>query len=286
MKIADGVHWVGALDPDLRVFDIIMRAEHGTTYNAYLVQGEKAALIDTVKEGFTSELLANLQALIELKSLDYIILNHTEPDHSGALQALLERAPQAQVLGSRAAVRFAEAIVNHPINHRVVSDGEELDLGGKRLRFVLAPFLHWPDSIFTYLVEDEILFSCDVFGAHYCGRCQVFCDQTQDLSEAFKYYYDHILRPFKQYLLQAMDKVEGLPLQIIAPSHGPLLRQNLAGYFQRYRQWSRPAPARDKKAVLVYASAYGWKYQDYGRSHSRGAAPGWGAGEPARGHQP
>ena len=258
MQVSEGVYWVGALDPDLRVFDIIMKADYGTTYNAYLVKGEKTALIDTVKSAFSAELISRLEKLIKLEELDYIILNHTEPDHCGALAELLQRAPRAQVLGSRAACKFAAAIVNAPLPCRAVGDGEELDLGGKRLRFIHAPFLHWPDSIFTYLPEEEILFTCDVFGAHYCGSCQVFCDQARDLDEEFKYYFDHILRPFKEHLLRALDKVQGLPLRIIAPSHGPILRRNLVGYFERYRRWcgQEQAEAR-KKAVIAYVSAYG-----------------------------
>ncbi|MBI5787387.1 MAG: FprA family A-type flavoprotein [Candidatus Schekmanbacteria bacterium] len=259
MQIANGVHWVGALDPNLRIFDIIMQTERGTTYNAYLVQGQKSALIETVKAGFTQNLLKNLSGLIDLKSLDYIVINHAEPDHSGALAALLDLAPQVQVLASRAGCMFCKEIVNRPFNCREVKDGEELDLGGKRLKFILAPFLHWPDSIFTYLVEDRILFTCDAFGAHYCGECQLFADQIKidGQLEAFKYYYDHILRPFKEYVLQALDKIETLPLKIIAPSHGPLLRRNLDEYKNLYRQWSQLVKTDPRKAVIVFVSAYG-----------------------------
>lgn len=257
MRLTDGVHWVGALDPDLRVFDIIMRAERGTTYNAYLIQGEKTALLDTVKEKCSDELINNLEALIDLKQLDYIVLNHTEPDHSGTLKKLLGLAPQALVLGSKAACKFAEEIVNLPFEKRVVEDGEELDLGGKTLRFIHAPFLHWPDSIFTYLIEDGILFSCDVFGSHYCVSCQIFNDQANDLIKAYKYYFDHILRPFKENLLQALDKIENLPIKTIASSHGPVLRKDISNYIQLYRKWSVPVQDAGKKAVLVYVSAYG-----------------------------
>ncbi len=255
MKLTNGVYWVGVLDPDLRVFDIIMQTEYGTTYNAYLVKGQKTALIDTGKEGFSDKLIANIESLIDLKNLDYIVLNHSEPDHSGSLKVLLEKAPQVKVLGSRAACKFAEAIVNRPINHQVINDGEELDLGGKTLRFIHAPFLHWPDTIFTYLVEDAILFSCDVFGAHYCEECQFFSDQTKKLDDSFKYYYDHIMRPFKEYVLKALDKIRDLKLEIIAPSHGPVLRSNLESYLKRYRRWSESAGERG--AVVVYVSAYG-----------------------------
>ncbi|MDP3051260.1 MAG: FprA family A-type flavoprotein, partial [Eubacteriales bacterium] len=165
--IAAGIDWVGVRNPDLRVFDIVMHTEEGTTYNAYLVRGEKTALIETVKLGFLDEMLERISSITELSKIDYIVLNHTEPDHSGSLGLLLDLMPQVEVLGSRAAIKFASQIINREFRHRVVADGEELDLGGRTLRFLAAPFLHWPDSIFTYVPESKVLFSCDAFGTHH-----------------------------------------------------------------------------------------------------------------------
>lgn len=257
MELSSNVYWVGALDPDLRVFDIIMRSEFGTTYNSYLIKGEKTALIDSVKEGFAKEHIDRIEKLMDLSKLDYLICNHTEPDHSGAAKYILEKAPNVQILGSRAACKFLGEIVNAPVNCRAVEDGEELDLGGKKLKFFHAPFLHWPDTIFTYLIEDQILFPCDVFGSHYCGDCQIFADQPNKLTEdAFKYYYDCIMRPFKEYMLKGLDKIKNLPIKTIAPSHGPILRKDLNSYIDRYTKWSQPPPG-GKRAVIVYVTAYG-----------------------------
>jgi flavorubredoxin len=254
----DGVNWVGALDPQLRIFDIIMKADHGTTYNAYLVKGkEKAAVIDTVKAPFAGNYLDNLERLISLDRLDYVVVNHTEPDHSGTLGRLLEKAPRARVVCGHNCAHFVRNILNRDVDPMLVGDGDSLDLGGKTLRFIHAPFLHWPDTIFTYLEEEGILFPCDFLGSHYCDD-RLFNDQVNDFSRAFEYYYLVIFRPFKKYVLEAIDKIGELELDMIAPSHGPILRRDPSSYIELYRQWSEKPEQRDEKSLLIfYASAYG-----------------------------
>ncbi len=156
LKLKDGIHWIGALDPELRVFDIIMYTEFGTTYNSYLVKGtEKTAVFETVKAKCFDAYLENLKSEIDVAKLDYIIVDHTEPDHSGSVEMLLELAPKAKVVGSAAAIRFLKAIANREFESIVVNTGDTLDLGGKTLKFISAPFLHWPDSIYTYIEEDK-----------------------------------------------------------------------------------------------------------------------------------
>ncbi|HZJ83007.1 MAG TPA: FprA family A-type flavoprotein, partial [Clostridia bacterium] len=146
-----------------------MRTEWGTTYNSYLIKGsEKIALIELVKEPFTEDYIKNIRQLVDPKEIDYIVLNHTEPDHSGALRDFLKEAVNARVVGSRIALNLAREIANCDFSSMAVKDGDFIDLGNKTLKFISAPFLHWPDSMFTYLEEDGILFSGDVFGAHYC----------------------------------------------------------------------------------------------------------------------
>ncbi len=257
LQIADGVYWVGALNPDLRVFDIIMRTAHGTTYNAYLVRGQKTALIDTVKHDFEGDLLAEVRALVDPKAIDYVIINHTEPDHSGALARLLAEAPQAQLIASRTGEHFVRHILNRDVGLRKVGDGDRLDLGGKTLRFVSAPFLHWPDTMFTYLEEQRILFPCDVFGAHFCDA-RLFDDQVADFSGEWRYYFDVIMRPFKDKMLEALEKIRDWPIDIIAPSHGAILRTNPRRYIDLYETWSRsPAHGPGTRVVVAYVSAYG-----------------------------
>lgn len=255
-ELAQNVWWVGAVDPDLRIFDIIMRAEHGTSYNSYIVKGDQAiAVIETVKNGFFEEFLANIKSVVDPTQIKYIILNHMEPDHSGSIGELLKLAPEAKIVVSKTGEHFIKNIVNFEPNLIKVGDGDQIDLGGKTLQFISAPFLHWPDSMFTYLAEDRILFDCDFLGSHYADP-MLFGDLTSDFFNDFKYYYDHIMRPFKRYVLQALEKLEKYPLAIIAPGHGPVIRSNIPEYIKCYRDWSTANPER-KRVVVAYVSAYG-----------------------------
>ncbi len=258
LKIKENVYWVGVLDPQLRVFDIIMKADHGTTYNAYLIKGsEKTAVIDTVKAPFAQDYLENLAELVPLKNIDYVVINHTEPDHSGTLDRLLKEAPQARVVCGRNCKNFVKNILNRDVDPLLVEDGDTLDLGDKTLRFIHAPFLHWPDTIFTYIQEGRTLFPCDFLGAHYCDD-RMFDDLVDQYDHAFQYYFLVIFRPFKKYVLEAIEKIKGLDIDVIAPSHGPILRKNPWEKVELYRQWSViPVPSEEKSLLVFYASAYG-----------------------------
>ena len=255
-ELAENVWWSGALDPDLRVFDIIMRADHGTSYNSYLVKGTDAiAVIETVKSCFFGDFINSLKSLIDPSKINYIILNHMEPDHSGSIGELLKIAPEAKVVVSKTGEHFIKNILNYEPNLLKVGDGDSIDLGGKKLQFIAAPFLHWPDSMFTYLVEDQILFDCDFLGAHYADP-QIFGDLSTGFYEDFKYYYDHIMRPFKSYVIKALDKLAGYNLKMVCPGHGPVIRRDINKYLDCYREWSTANPER-KQAVIAYISAYG-----------------------------
>lgn len=256
-QLAPDVWWVGAVDPDLRVFDIIMRAEHGTSYNSYLVKGTKSiALIETVKHEFWEDFLQKIHTLIDPSQINYIILNHMEPDHSGSISELLKLAPQAKVVVSKTGEHFIKNILNYDANLLKVGDGDSLDLGGKTLQFISAPFLHWPDSMFTYLTEDQILFDCDFLGAHYADP-RLFGDlNNSDFLHDFKYYFDHIMRPFKKYVVQALDKLENFSLKQVAPGHGPVIQQDIPKYLAYYRRWSTEN-AEENKVIIAYVSAYG-----------------------------
>jgi len=258
VEITNGVHWVGALDPQLRIFDVIMQAPRGTTYNAYLVQGsEKTALIEVVKKPFARDLLENIGRVVDPSAISYVVLNHTEPDHSGSLEEVLQAAGAAQIVCSKNARRFVEALLNRPCEPMIVEDGAEIDLGDRRLRFIIAPFLHWPDTMFTYLEPDGILFPCDFLGAHYCDD-RLFNDLVADYSHEFRYYFDVIMRPFKRFALNALDKLAELDIKMICPSHGPIIREDVDRYLQLYRQWaSEPAPSDEKRLLVFYASSYG-----------------------------
>jgi len=259
VKISEGVHWVGVLDPQLRVFDIIMKADHGTTYNAYLITGgDKIAVVDTVKAPFYEEYIENLRSLVDPEDIAYVIVNHTEPDHSGSLARLLEDAPNASVVCDRQCKNFVKNILNRDVDPILVKDGDTLDLGkGVELSFVHAPFLHWPDTMFTYLEKEGVLFPCDFLGAHYCDD-RLFDDLIDDYHYAFEYYYLVIFRPFKKYVLEAIDKINDLDIKVICPSHGPMLRADPWACIEKYREWSSvPVPDDQKTLLVFYASAYG-----------------------------
>ncbi|MEW5807136.1 MAG: FprA family A-type flavoprotein [Acidobacteriota bacterium] len=257
LELKKGVHWVGALDPDLRVFDVIMKSERGTTYSSYLLRGlNGTALIDSVKAKFAFEHLERIKELIEIKALDYIILNHTEPDHSGALSLLIDEAPQAKVVISKNAPHFLKNLMNRDIYPLKVGDGDYIDLGGRRLEFISAPFLHWPDTMFTYSVQDRILFPCDFLGCHFCDE-RMYNDLVDDFSFAFQYYFDHIMRPFREHAQRAIERISALNIDMIAPSHGPILRHDIQSYLSRYREWIEREPQVTRKILVFYASAYG-----------------------------
>lgn len=259
VNIAEGVHWVGALDPQLRIFDIIMKADHGTTYNAYLITGgEKVAVVEAVKAPFYHELIENISSLVDPADIAYVVINHTEPDHSGSLARLLEDAPNARVVCDRQCKNFVKNILNRDADPMLVQDGDVLDLGkGYELSFVHAPFLHWPDTMFTYLKNEGILFPCDFLGAHYCDD-RLFDDLVDDYHYTFEYYYQVIFRPFKKYVLEAIEKIKDLDIKLICPSHGPVLRDDPWSCVEKYREWSSfPAPAEEKSLLIFYASAYG-----------------------------
>ncbi|MBI5419191.1 MAG: FprA family A-type flavoprotein [Deltaproteobacteria bacterium] len=261
VTLAPNVHWVGAKDPDLAVFDIVIPTEYGTTYNAYLVRGsEKTALIDCVKRPFAEELLRNVSSFLPVEKLDYVVINHSEPDHAGALVDLLERNPGVTVLLSRAAKTFVDNLVNAGFPFRIVGDNEELPLGGKTLRFINAPFLHWPDTILTYLVEDRILFPCDFLGAHFASK-EFFNDELprpERARKAFEFYYSTIMRPYKEHVLKACERLKNCPISMIAPSHGPILRKDPGSYLAWYEERASVlSRVTEKRVPIVYASAYG-----------------------------
>ena len=256
IEIKEGIYWIGALDPDLRLFDILFPTAGGTTYNSYLVRGEKVAVVDTVKRRCYDQFFSNLTSLVAPEDVDYVICNHMEPDHSGSLATFLEEAKNAQVIVSRTGEHYVRNLLNADVGPLKMSDGDVLDLGGKTLRFFSAPFLHWPDTMFTYAVEDQVLFPCDVFGSHFCDE-RMFDDLVGDFSGEFEYYYRGIMRPFKDKMLEALDKIQGLEISVIGPSHGPILRSDPWKYLNQYREWSTLPATSIRKVLIFYASAHG-----------------------------
>ncbi|MBM7614858.1 FprA family A-type flavoprotein [Alkaliphilus hydrothermalis] len=270
IKIKEDLHWIGMIDKDLRIFDVIMKTEYGTGYNSYLLKGsEKVAIFENVKYKYFSDYLSMIKTLTPIEKIDYVVVNHTEPDHSGSLQELLKLNPNITVVGTKPALRFLHQIINFPFREMEVKEGDSISLGNKTVRFIEAPFLHWPDSMYSYVEEDNTLISCDSFGCHYASH-EIFNDQLEkdplkyaDLQSAYEYYYEMIMGPFRPYVLKALDKIEPLKIDVVCPGHGPILRENIDYYLNLYRQWSRATKIEDglKRVTISYVSAYGYTQQ-------------------------
>jgi len=262
-QITEDVYYTGVLNPNMRVFDVIMRTEYGTSYNSYIVRGsEKTACIEAAHLTFFHSYLDNLKEILQGKPLDYLVLNHCEPDHTGCVAKLLEVYPGLTVVVSQAGSIYIRQIANNPeLNVRIVKDGDILELGGKTLEFRSAPFLHWPDSMFTWLPQDGILFSCDFLGTHYCEP-QIFdyrIAYEEKYWEAVKYYFDCIFGPFLPYVRKGLDKIEDLDIAFCCNSHGPVLTREglLPEVIRRYSRWCRPEVRENKLIPIFYVTAYG-----------------------------
>ncbi len=256
-QIKNNIYWTGVLDPDLEVFDIIMKTKHGTTYNSYFIDDKKKVLVDTVKSNFKEEYLDKLSKLVDIRELDYVIINHTEPDHSGCLKYILEINPDIVVYCTKPASMYLQEQVNSDFNCHVIKDGETLNIGDKTLRFITAPFLHWADTMFVYNETDKVLFTCDGFGSHY-SSVDPLVIHSDEYKFALKHYYDCIVSPFAQHVLNALNKVKDLEIAMILTSHGPILSENPEFNIQKYKEWSEELVQmrNQKKVALLYISAY------------------------------
>jgi NADH oxidase (H2O-forming) len=262
LRITDDITWIGALDPTLRIFDIIMYTEFGTTYNSYVLKGsEKTAVIDTAKLKFLKSYIEKLTSITPIDEIDIVIVHHVEPDHSGSLQYLIEKNPNINVYGSPPAIKYLNDILNIPFNGIMLKESDTLSLGNKTLRFIMAPNLHWPDAMYTYIEEDKVLFSCDSFGSHYSFDEVLLSkiNDKEDHKKAIKTYFDDIMAPFKPFVLRAMSKLDGLDIQMILTGHGPCLDENIPEAIALYRQWAQEDTRNTKTTIVIpYVSAYGY----------------------------
>lgn len=256
VELAPGIHWVGVEDWQRRLFDALVPLPSGTSYNAYLVVGkEKSALIDSVAPGFEEEFLEKVASIVPPESIDYVVMNHAEPDHASAIARVLSLTPGARLVATKKGKAVAASMYRIQ-EDRCMPEGttETLDLGGKTLKFIEAPWLHWPETMFTFAVEDRILFTCDFFGAHMASA-RLFDDEVGDglLAEA-KRYYAEIMMPFAKLAASGLDKAAAANPAVIAPSHGPVYRDPQR-IMQAYDKWIRGPLAA--KAVVVWASMWG-----------------------------
>jgi len=257
-KLAEGVYWVGVKDWNRRLFDSIIPLPKGTSYNTYLVIGSNnIALIDTVNPGFEKELEKKIRGVIDPGDIDYIVMNHAEPDHAGAIPYILDIAPKAKLVTTSMGLKMAKIFYGVPTERiHVVRDGDIISLGSKTLRFIEAPMLHWPETMFTFLEEDGILFSCDFFGSHIAEG--MFDDEVEDILIHAQRYWAEIMMPFRSSALRALEKISKLDIKTIAPSHGPIYR-NPNRIIEKYLDWSH---GKTKKKILIaYASMWGYTYK-------------------------
>ena len=252
-EISDEVYWVGARDWNRRIFDALIPLPQGTTYNAYLVRGgDKTALIDTVNPGFEEELVARIAQVSDAASLDYVIMNHAEPDHAGAIPHIMELSKGAQLVTTEKGAKMAQRYYGVPPERiTTVQDSDTIGLGGKTLKFIDAPWLHWPETMFTYLVENKVLFPCDFLGFHTAYG--FYDDEVEEFTPFAQRYFGEIMMPFSKMGQKALGKLNDLDIQIIAPSHGPIHR-NPERILDAYRRWTMGETKA--KAIVVYVTMW------------------------------
>lgn len=258
-EIAADTTTIRSLDWDRDRFDIEFGLQNGTTYNSYLIKGEKIALVDTSHEKIRQLYLDALKGLIDPKQIEYLIISHTEPDHSGLVKDVIQLAPDITVVGSKVALQFLENFVHLPFKQKIVKNGDKLDLGkGHLLEFVNAPNLHWPDTIFTYDHGTQVLFTCDAFGMHYCSD-SVYDQQLSAIEPDYHFYYECLMAPNARSVLSAMKRMDSLgEIALVANGHGPILRYNVLELLGRYRNWSLSQAKSAETAAIFYISDYGY----------------------------
>jgi flavorubredoxin len=251
-KIRDNVFWLGAIDWDRRLFDSLIPLPDGTSYNAYLVQGsEKTVLVDSVDPTMVDVLSSQLE---NTPKIDFVISHHAEQDHSGSIPYVLEKYEQAKVLATPQAKGMLQDLLCIPVDRIVtVKDGDVLSLGGKTLEFVYTPWVHWPETMVTYLREDKILFSCDFFGSHI-ATTDLYVRDEGKIYEAAKRYYAEIMMPFRKVIQKNLEKIAKYKIDLIAPSHGPLYNKP-EFILQAYKDWISENPKNI--VVIPYVSMHG-----------------------------
>jgi flavorubredoxin len=256
VKVSEHVYWVGAIDWTIRDFHGYT-TPHGSTYNAYLIMADEITLIDTVKKPFMDEMLSRIKSIVDPSKIKYIISNHSEMDHSGCLIEVIDLIKPKKVFASGMGTKTLKELFHDQREITAVKDGETLSLGNMELTFMETRMIHWPDSMFTYLAKDQLLFSQDAFGMHWATQ-ERFADElpTAALEYEAATYYANIVLPYSPIVLKALDKVaaSGMKIKIIAPDHGPIWRKDLGVIIELYKKWALQKPTA--KAVVVYGTMW------------------------------
>ncbi len=264
-EIATDTNTLRSLDWDRSRFDIEFGLRNGTTYNSFLIRGKKTALLDTSHLKFKDLWLEKLRQEINPHDIDFLIVHHTEPDHSGLIKYLIDLNPNIEIVGSKVAIKFLEDQVHLPFKSIPVKSGDVLNLECNsisglehKLEFISAPNLHWPDTIFSFDHGTQVLYTCDAFGLHYCSN-KLYDEDVKTLNEDFRFYYDCLMGPNARSVIQAIKKIDQLPnIKTIAIGHGPILNFNTEFWLNNYREWSQKRNTGEDYAVVCYLSQYGY----------------------------
>lgn len=262
IKIKPDIFWIGVNDRSTDLFEGLWPiSNEGVSYNSYLINDEKKIIIDLTKSFKGDEYFAQIDEKADISEIDYVVVNHLEPDHSGLLRTLRRISPQVTILGSAKAKDMLEGFFSIKENVQAVKDGDTLSLGKKTLKFLSTPFLHWPETIMTYETSNRILFPCDAFGGYGAIRGAIFDDECKHLDfyekEALRYYVN-IVANYSQRVLNAIEKLKDVPIDIIAPSHGLIWRKNTSHIVNLYKKWAEYATGKSEPEItLVYGSMYG-----------------------------
>lgn len=262
VPIKPDIHWIGVNDRITDFFEGLWPiTKEGVTYNSYLINDEKKAIIDLMKSLKGDEYFAQIDEIADLSKIDYIVINHMEPDHSGLLRTLRRIAPEVTLIGSAKTKKLLEDFFSIKKNVEVVKDGDTLHLGKRTLQFIMTPFLHWPETMMTYEPSDRILFSCDAFGGYGAIQGAIFDDLCKNADfyekEALRYYVN-IVANYSARVLSAIDKLAEFPVDVVAPSHGLIWRENSSRIIDLYKKWAEYASGDSEPGVtLVYGSMYG-----------------------------
>lgn len=257
IPVTEQIYWVGVNDRETDLFESIWPLPHGVAYNAYLILDQKVALIDTVKITYQDSFLDKIRELLGDKELDYLIVNHMEPDHSGAIKALRALYPRLEIVGNKKTVGFLNGFYGIKDGIKVVKDGDQIELGEHKLSFYLTPMVHWPETMMTYEEKNKVLFSGDAFGGYAALNGSIFADQL-DLAfyeEESRRYFSTIVAKYSPMVQKALSKLAGLDTKIIASTHGPVWKNNPEYIINRYDRWS--SNQTEEGVVIVYGSMYG-----------------------------
>ncbi|HBX52420.1 MAG: MBL fold metallo-hydrolase [Bacteroidetes bacterium RIFOXYA12_FULL_35_11] len=255
LQIKENVYWVGALDWELRNFHGY-KTQRGSSYNAYLIIDEKITLIDSVKHYLTDDMLKRIRTIVDPSKIDYVICNHSEMDHSGAIPEVMKLAPNATVIASPKGIESLKAHYKQDWNFKTVQSGDTFSTGKYSFSFLLTPMVHWPDNMLTYMPDKKILFSNDAFGQHLASS-EMFDDvyPLDIIMEEARKYYANIVMPYNSQVRKALEESKNLDIDIIAPSHGVIWRKHLDKIIEEYKKWS--SNQTDKKALIVYDTMWG-----------------------------